>query len=282
MPTYSTAADVGRILRSSADGKIRLSTQALTSIVTQVSSTDRQPASLIMIDYQSIVISDGFQGKERLKFNFTTATDFTVYYVDTTQYRELLVGTGTISTEFVSPDGNFTFPAGLFSGTISVGNIVEFEFDAHISVDDVNSYIDEAEIEIDLALGVSRAGYLTGTKTRVFTALTVPQPISVATHYLAAYYVYTDVFRAKFKDEEQFGRNYSTRWKSRAEQLWGDFAKMSKRSIPRVYSFGSFIDKFGLDSVGPTPAGLLKTPADIARAANSNAIFEPDGIDEPT
>ena len=280
MPTYTTSANVARVLRSSAEGKIRLSSQALTGISTQTSETDRDPLTEMSIAYQGIVIGDTFQGKKRLKFNFTSATAFTVYEVDTTARQELLLSSGVIGSEYSTPDGVFTIPASTFGGTIATGNIVEIEFDAIISVEDIEAYIDDAEVEVDQKLSVGFAGYVASTATRIFTAQTVPLTIGLAVQYLAAYYIYTDVFRAKFKESDDKSKNYATRWKRRAEELWEDYAKVSRRSLPRVISFPTFVDKFGLTSVAPTPSTIQKTVDTIAREANADTIFEPGGIDE--
>ena len=271
---YTTLANVERVLRTSSESKVRLSDKALVSVIPQTAT--RQPNLSILVDYTSIVISDDYEGRQLLRVTFTSATDFDVTQADLTSQRELLLGSGDIASPFVTPDTLITIPAGTFSGTIAATDFVELEFHAHMSVNDAVLYIEDTEVSIDSVLSELGVDYLETGDTRLYTTTPdVPVTIAVAAQYLAAYFIYTDVYRGKFTDEATFQNSYARRWKKRADNMLNQFAAQSGRLSPKILSFPSFIDEQGLNAAGGAPGTLTDVVDDITRASGSNTIFEP-------
>lgn len=277
MPTYTTVADVKRVLRSSAGGKMRFPDNALDSVL-PFDSNDNVNTDMT-IDKDKIVADGNYTGETFLKFVFTDATNFEVYSVDTALKKEVLIDTGSVAVTYTTPDGLIDVQANAFSGTIEAGDVIELKLKAHMSNTDLESYIDDAEVEIDTALSEGRVDYLDlgGGETRLLSG-TIHPSIALATQYLSAYYVYTDVFVGSFTQGEDAKRSYATRWRSKAEKVLGQYIISSRRGLPKVISFPSFVDKFGLKDVGPDPDEnkLETTHADITRDANSDDIFDPD------
>lgn len=275
MPIYTTVADVERVLRSSAEGKVRLSDRALTSVIVQDSNSRVQ--YLTTVDQTAISLDNAFEGQKKLKFDFTSGTAFDVFDVDPVQRHTILLGTGTISAEYTTPDTLITIAAATFGGTIVAGDSVILTFEAHLSIEDAEAFIDEAEIEVDTILSEFGYDYLNLVQfaERLFeTSSDVPPAVGMATTYLAAYYTYSNVFASKFKSGDGAEQNFSNRWKSRAEKTLKRFAKASNRSAPAVLSFPTYVDKFGVRGVFPGTDGVLEEEADILRAAHSDYIAD--------
>lgn len=274
MAIYTTLADVERVLRTSAESKIRFSDRALIEVVAKDSNNNTNTD--ILVDFDSITIDDDYDDQTLLQVSFTSATDYDVFLSEPKIKRNLLLGSGDIASPFTTPDGLITIPSGVFSGTIEIGDTVDLRFDAHMSVNHANAYIDDTEVTVDTVLSEKSVDYLTGAEERLFpTSPEVPVPVKVATQYLAAFYIYTDVFRGKFVDEEAFQKSYAHRWKKRAETMINKYAKTATRMTPVILSFPSFIDEFGLSAAGGAPGSLSDDIDEITRASGSNSIFEP-------
>jgi hypothetical protein len=275
MPIYTTQENVARVLRAVAGGKVRFSDTALTSVDVRDSNND--PQFQTTVDQGGVSVDTAFEGQKKLKFDFTSATTFNVLDVDTKQRHTILIGTGTIGAGFTTPDSDVTIDAGTFAGTIATGDSILLTFEAHISQDDVDAFIEESEVEVDTILSESGYGYLdlVNFATRLFESSSdVPPAVSVATTYLAAYYIYSNVFVLKFKSDDDAETSFANRWKNRAEKILARFIKGSNRSMPAVLSLPSYVDKFGVRGVYPGTDGVKETENDILRAAHSDYIAD--------
>lgn len=272
MATYTTVEDVARVLRATSGSKIRFSSEALSSIEVRDSANKFHTA--LTVDRANISLSDEYQGSTKLKFDFTSATEFNVFEVDSVQRFELLLGSGNISTVYSTPDSLVTVAAGTFAGTIATGDSVTLVLDAHVSTADVERFIEEAEVEVDTAMTYGGVGYLVGGAELLFED-EVPPAVKTVTTYLSAYYLYTDVFAAKFTDEKAFESSYTRRWKKRAEDMLMKYVKAHVRTVPKILSFPSYVDKFGVRGVGPGVNGLEEDEDEILRDANSE--YQQDG-----
>jgi hypothetical protein len=268
MPTYTTADDIVRVLRANADGKVRTSSEALKAVEVRDSQKDFQ--ILTTVDQSGITIATSFQGQKKLKFDFTDATNFNVSDIDGVAARPILLGTGDISTEYSDPDEIVTVAAGTFGGTIAAGDSITIVLDCHISSDDVDLFIEDAEIEVDAVMTEGGLGYLdTAAGQELIYEDEVPPAVRVITTYLAAYYLYSDVYASSFKDEKAAASSFTMRWKRRAEHLLKTYIKAQRRSVPTVLSFPSYVDKFGVRGVGPGTDGLAEDADDILRDSYS-------------
>lgn len=271
MPTYTNLTQVKRILRGSSRERVRFS-----DCITNVKAlNDKARANTTLIFLANLVqIDPSFSGDLQLKFKFTTPTDYNVIKIDAPDHRELIIGVGETLTDYTTPDGLIVFPTGCWGGSAEVDDTLEVVFDSHISDKDADLYIEDAEVMVDMQL--SEHGIVwpnTATNNRAYEAGEVPAPVEIATAYLAAYNIYTDVFADQMRDAAELNSSFSGRWKKRAESLLMSYIRTEGQTVPEVLSFPDFMDKIGIPDVGPGMGGLSSDEREINRDAQVEDIF---------
>ena len=255
MPTYTTLEQVKSKLTSTRGDRVRFSQESLVNVTvkSQLSSRKFTENTDLIFVYDDIVFSSSFSRSMNLviKFDNGNNTDYSIYeqYLRTDR-REMKIGTSDTSSNLSLFGGDVQIPASCWSGAIAENDQVELEIDTHISEDLAEDYIDETEDEIDNMLIQAGIGYQI-SDGKLFTALDVPNLIATATTYLAAYYIYTDIFYDKMREKSKDGyTSFADRWKKRAEKLVTSYAKANLvYSTPVVISFPSEITKFGVKGV---------------------------------
>lgn len=272
MASYTDLDEVRRILRSSDREVVRFS-DSITSIRAKAADTSR----MIGFNESLLEVDPSFDEKLELRFEFTSDTEFNLLKLDRMLEREVAIGTGDRSQEYETPDGMFTIPAACWIGDIQAEDVVTIQFDPHMSDQDALRYIEDTEVEIDSTLSANQIRFSEEVDPgdRYFdpdptSDNPLPSIISVATTYLAAYYIYTDVFVNILKEGGPQG-TYAGRWKGRAERYIRDYIKAEGYSNPRAIAFPRYIDKFGVPEEGPGMKGMSEHPD---QDAETESIFK--------
>ena len=282
MPTYTDLTKVRNRLRSSRKNKIRLSSDALESFNTKKKNTNgRQPNLDLVFDYSSVVVASSFEGNIQIEFEFLNSTDYDVFLSQLPDKRRVKVGSGNVSSGFTTPDGEITFPASCFSGTIALDDVVEVTFLAHVSDDQVVEMIHEVESEIDGKLYGSYIGEEIKNSTGlIFDGVTneVPGLVEITATYLSAYYVFTDAFADLMTEKEGSGaRSFVARWKKRAEEsllLYTKACNANYRTF--VTGFPMQLTTHGVSKAGkntPEPQKIAEEFEDIYDKNDSSDLF---------
>lgn len=193
----------------------------------------------ISIDHSKIYSSPDFEGSLTLQVNFTSATDFEVYktYVGGRDFRPMLDGVGTVGAQYDLTTGEATIEADAFGGTPEVGQFVKIEWQVHISeeraellIEDVETYLN-SEIRKHLVDPAS---------------LRADKELELVTNYMAAYYIYVDVFLSN-NVQEDGPPGFVNRWKRFAEKVFENLLKEHMRDIGgvEVNAFPSMISSIG-------------------------------------
>lgn len=268
MTTYTTLSDVKRIVQSSGDKVVRFSDS-----LTEVRLKDQSSPKDFEFDRTEVTESTSFKGQRELRFRFTDSSTFDVVEIPDGYNKEVLLDTGqSISSDYTTPDGEITVKSSAWGGTIESGDKLTLEFDAHISDDHAERFIEEAEIEIDSTLAGDRVKYLEGNNRLWTSSSDVPPEISVATSYLAAYYIYTNVYINIYKEDGGMS-NYSNRWKKKAEKNIRNYARRSLHEVPASSFFPRYIDKAGVENQGPGLDGMKDNFEDYNRDADTKRVF---------
>lgn len=254
MGTYTDLDKIKRKLSSVRGDKVRFSTNSLVqiSVKTDLDHRTVDNNDLLFI-YEDLVFSSDFLETATVVLHFDRGnnTDYNIYLqMQHTDRRNILVGQGDTSSTSTVFSGGLEIPSTVWSGTIAEGDRVELKIDTHISDDLAEEYIEETEYIIDSMLVGGAIGH-ESSASLLFTALTVPNLVTIATTYMTAFYIYTDLFFDKESEREDKGyKSFASKWKDKAEKTLASYIKESKTySTPSVLSFPSFITKFGIDYV---------------------------------
>jgi hypothetical protein len=272
MPTYTTLDDVKRIVQSSGDKVVRFS-DSLVSIQISESSSGRDFA----FDRNEVEETTSFKGQRELRFKFNSSSDFDVVEIVEGHNREVLLDSSqSKSSDYTTPDGEITVKSSAWKGTQESGDEATLEWDAHISDDHAEAFIDESEIEIDSTLAGQRVDFLEGSDNRLWTSSSdVPPEISVACSYLAAYYIYTNVYINIYQENGGMS-NYSTRWKKKAEKNVMSYADRVNHEVPAASVFPRYIDKVGVEQHGPGLKELKDKFSEYDHDSYTEDIFTAD------
>lgn len=258
MGLYAELSDVKIIMRASSRERIRFSGDALRVIdIGQIQNTSigdpynqskhPEPIYTLSILRNQVQIADTYSGRDLVTFIFTSATNYNVYFQDfkdnAYDKRDMLHGSGSISTTYVYND--ISFPPAMWVGTPAAQSSVKIQFEADISNEAAEFFIEQAEIAIDNMLAAASVDYLKAGEQRLFLAPDIPPPVKMATQYLAAYYIYTNVFAEQSKDPNN--SHFTDRWKRMCMDVLRDFAIWKNRLPPAVVSrinwSGNFADR---------------------------------------
>lgn len=275
---YTNLEEVKRVLRSSNKEVVRFS----DSLVEIIIDKNDQTTGAFGFRESEISVDADFDNKLTLKLKFTSPTTYDVFEItEKLKYEKLLDENISISNIYVTPDGTITIQPTAFFANIEAKDMVTIGFDPHISDNDALKYIEDTEVEIDSMLTASgMEGYEEGEQ-RLFDPLAtparpIPPQISVAATYLAAYYIFTDIFVQVYK-EGALESSYSTRWKRRAEKYIESYIKTKGLVTPRAKAFPLFIDKIGVPDVGPGMSKMVEDETDFNRDAETESIFDTEG-----
>ena len=185
--TYCTFEMVQRILgNGEISKKIRFSDSYKNL---QAFRNNQGTASL-----SAITIGPDYSGIERFRITFSDATNFSMEVWENDKILTRTVGTGTISTDFVSPDGSIYINSDDWSGVPVAGDYFEFSTNSHMSITDAVKFIQDAEVMCDVIIE-SEVNYLTPKDTAIrFDRDTVPKAVRLACARLAAFFIYTTVY----------------------------------------------------------------------------------------
>lgn len=277
MPIYCQIEDIMRIFQSAAGEKVRFSSTSLVGIRTgklrNMEDTNIQRNLNMSFNYSLVQIAPSFAGDYVLKVYFEDSENFKVYRVDPKVHSEIFLSGGSVALEYTSPDGVVTIPAACWGGAIQTFDVLLLTLDGHISTDNGNLYIEDAEVLIDSMLEAAGIKFLLGGNARLFEVNETPEPIRISTAYLAAYLIYTDSFPTVMNDKEQ-SYSYPARWRKRAETLIKDYVTAKGLIPPKIYGLPAFIDRIGNGLVGPGFASKSANRGELNRPSGSESILD--------
>jgi hypothetical protein len=258
MGIYAQLNDVKKILRASSRERIRFPSNALKSVTVQrlVDSADqpipyrqnRQPKvsyDLVFLTSQ-IIIDPSFYGRVFLSLNMKDDADLSIDPKPASDYdvfhqpfingdgdkRDMMYGSSDTNQTF-DYEGIIQIPTECFEGIIRAGDTVRLEFEADISDEDAEFFIENAEVDIDNMLAADRVSYLELGEDRLFKVPDIPPAIQMATQYLAAYYIYTAVYAEEMADTiDTKIKHFSQRWHEKAIKVITDYAVHARRLAP--------------------------------------------------
>jgi hypothetical protein len=246
--TYTTLTEVKRILKASDNDVIRFSDSLTEVRLVGADSTRGEGNPDMGFNFDGVQTDPAFDKKLKVIIRFNSPTEFNAYQINDNLNQELLLSANElISDDYTTPDGLITIPSSCWFGTIEADDEVILKFDPHISDNNAEKYIEDAEIEIDTMLSAAMVDDYEDGETRHFDPSAtnperpVPPPIKVAAAYLAAYYLYTDTFANIYKEENE-GDSYANRWKKRAEKYVHGYIENAGYAPPEAAAFPKFID----------------------------------------
>jgi hypothetical protein len=270
MATYTGLEDVKRVLRTLSGEKIRFSDSVLDVVALK---SDNKTNFDLSFNYRLITFDPDFGRSYMLKFVMDTSEDFKVFEVNTVAKRELLLSAGSVNNDYTTPDGMITVPSTVWGGVVTAGDKVEIRLAPHMSDNNGEEYIRDAEVIIDQILESNGIHFPVEGQPTIFLSGAVPSPIRVSTTYLAAYMIHTDTFAELYRDEDQNQVSFLNRWQKRSEDLIKEYIIAKGARPPQAIAFPWFIDSIGVPGVGP---GLSKVTSDfdaITRDAQAGRIF---------
>ena len=126
---------------------------------------------------------------------FTSVTEFKVEVGEESQIALRLLGTGNITTDFVTDDEMIRINSADWIGTPVIDNIVLFQTDSHMSIMDALGFVRDAETLVDVILEES-IGYVEAKdQERRFVRDDVPKAVRAATSRFAAFMIYSTIYQ---------------------------------------------------------------------------------------
>lgn len=246
MGLYAQLADVKIIMRASSRERIRFSDDAfrvwsvgeiqnvtIGSIRNQ--SKAPEPVYTMSIRKDQALIADSYKGRDMVNFVFIDANNYNVYtqeFKDNSyDKRELYHGSGSISTTY-DYNGEISFPPAFWVGIAEPNFSVKIQFECDISTQDAEFFIGQAEIALDNMLSAAAVDYLLPGESRLFIAPDIPPVITMAAQYLAAYYIYTNVYAEQLTDGKS--GHFTDRWRKMCMEVLNDFSIWKNRLPPSV------------------------------------------------
>lgn len=270
MPTYTNLEDVKKILTLGHDKSFMFS-DCLAEVELL---NDGRPNVDMIFNPDEVLIKPTFSKFLDLKLQFIDSTNFNVYVMDKRIKQKRLISSGDINTTWVSPSTEIEIPPSTWGGTIVQDDIVDLGFRSYISDNYANQMIEDTEVMIDSMITESGTMFVQPGFSQLFPN-NIPSAVQVATKYLSAYYIYTDTFQDKFRDEVSYQDSFVRRWKRRAEMYLKGFIDAQGFTSPRVLAFPQYMpNQFGDADVGPGYGGMSTNKADVVRDSGTSDIFE--------
>ena len=256
---YTTLAKVKILLRSGdAQKKIKFSENIARL---RVDSSNTGTALLVS---SGISISDTYGGHETFEIEFTTVTDYTVTKKNNELQEELLLATGSVSSDLVIAD-ILTLASAGWSGTAVAGDKIAFDTTSDISNDDGTSFIEDTQDFIDGIL--EQNGYMafraTDDATNIWDDFAdVPKQVRYAATRLASYFLYSSIMKV----EKQVSEDDES-----PKEVWGWFKEA-------VSMLKAYLDKVQVSKVISAPLWAGERPLIQGKGINDVGI----GIVIPT
>lgn len=278
MAEYTTLSDVKTILRSATRDRVHFSDDGLTQILINNidnASTPNLKRNVsvnfdLIFDETKLIYSDNFFGNYKLMIAFTSPTAYNVYKSQGADPKWRSIGTGTISTTFVTPDGYVTIPDTCWSGTIVANAAVELIFQIDVSDNDAEEFIEFAEMCVDLYLEDMQVAYRDSDEYNTWQSSNVPKEIKKASAYYAAYVIYTNAFSDEDKDDMK--GHFSKRWLKQAEKTLDFMVKRLGRHAPLINGLPPARDHIGLDDIAAGEATKTTTRSILTRDPKSKEL----------
>jgi len=278
---YTDLDKIKMKLRSVRGDKVRFSDNIYKVTIGRANTPTRglgQENISLQFNRNEIVTDIEYEGNDTYRFVFTSSTEYDVFMKDEVEGRISLVGNGDIGSTYVTQNLQHSFPSGCWAGTISENDYVEVNFNVHMSDIVAQSYIHDTEVIINTHLAAVNIEFYRPDESPLFL-IAIPSAISVAATYLAAYYIYLDVFYDKSTGKGAGScddcSSQVKNWKMTAEKLINDYLRISMRSNsgPRILVFPTKIDKIGNPHVGPGPEGVVSTYEEANRNSYVDDIY---------
>ena len=188
--TYCTFESIKRNLKSNAKtGRIRFSDN--------YKNLTRNKRSTGTIVLREISINPDYYGEERFAITFTDVDEFTVTVSEETASSPRNIGTGETGEDFTSTDNNIKVKSDDWSGTAVIGDIIEFQTESHMSINDAIRFAQDAEVFTDMILE-ENIGYTTEKRDELrFTIDDVPKAIRIATSKFAAFFIHSTIYNVQ-------------------------------------------------------------------------------------
>jgi len=185
--TYTDLDSVKRELRTNrVKGRLRLS-DSFRNLRSGKNNTGT-------IKLGAISINPDYFGEERFTIKFTSVTDYDVTVTDEKTVEPRFLGSGDTTTDFEANDYSFRIYNTDWTGAAVVDDIIEFQTDSHMSVNDAIKFIKDSEIFVDMLIE-ENIGFTTENRsTLIFTRDDVPKTVRVATTKFAAFFIYSAVY----------------------------------------------------------------------------------------
>jgi len=278
---YTTLEKVTSILSTSNGNKrVRTSSTALKELRAEtvtnnftdpINTRKTRPSALVVVNKSLITVSSEFTGNANIVVEFFSPTEYRIWSADSGNF--LLNGTGTISTASSNTEGTITFEIGCFSGDIDDKTLVRLEFSAHISDDHVDEYILQTSHIVDNIVSDESVRFSTDGFELIYDEPS--EQIKIATAYLCAFYIYTDVFADVQSDVAEKEFSYAFRWRKRAEEILTKYLRWQKRVGPTVFSFPAIVTQIGVEGIGSGPQLESEDPAIIQAGSGAENEIDP-------
>jgi hypothetical protein len=187
--TYCTFEDVKRNLRSRgpSSGKISFSDRYKNLRQGKNNTGD--------VRLKELSISQDYSGEERFVLTFTSATDFQLEVGEERDLTKRVIGTGDVTTDFVSDDEVIRINSADWTGTAAVDDTIEFQTASHMSINDAIRFIQDSEILCDVIIEENIA-FTEEKRTELrFERGNVPKAVRVAAAKFAAFFIWTTVYK---------------------------------------------------------------------------------------
>lgn len=261
MATYTNSDQVKLILKTNRTNRIKFREISTYNLIVNTNKNPLGSGNVgftvdpkaainynLIFRVKDVQISPSFDGYRRIMLFFDDSSNYRVFESEERNGRWNLVGSSDILTEYESPDLMYRIPTSCFGGTISPNDSVQFDIECHISDQDIDIFINLAEVEIDTFLQGGGHKFEDGFQTRVFGIGQVPSTVNSATAYLAAYLIYTSIFADEQRDFEGSkdirSMHFTERWKKKVDSDLKAYLKVANRRMPQSYiKFSAVSDK---------------------------------------
>lgn len=270
MPTYTTLDAVRSLLETASAKNINFSNSISGVQITEKGARDPHYTDG-GIDTGEFDYTDSFSEQMELILKFKDSTTFDVFLEkEHEDLRTLLDKDQDISNDYTIPSGNLTIKSSAWIGTYKDNVKVVLKFNPHVSNNRAKKYIEDVEVEIDSIIESEPADKKDDGDARLFNPndnRPVPNEIELATKYLTAYWIYTDVFSSI---KQQTEVSYTNRWKKRAFKQIDNYIDKVGYSGPKSKVFPHKIDQLGIPGIASGSEKL----GDIIGDSGSKDIFE--------
>lgn len=189
------------------------------------------PNNVGSIQLNRVDFDDGYFGSAKFLITFTSASAFDAIINPEGNVSAVSLGSGDTSSLFtatnpmITPSTTvYTIDPSYWGGVASVGDKVVFLSTSAISNTIAENVINQASFFIDGMILGSKLVTSTTPQSLIYTALTLPSVVGIATSYLAAYLIWARVHRG-----DDLAKSFVRVWKEQAVA----YAQNYIRQLPR-------------------------------------------------